>query len=370
MNRNIRKETNLFIAHTPYHILLSIAFARDFLMKQLCKVRNYLIIIDDFSDAELYKKALCLGFDNPFCQILVLPTYKIKPRLLHYIRQRIKAKIIMELTRQEKPNNIYVFNDFGQEAQSALFAQKNLRCGKGIYIEDGLAPYSDYRVSPRSKIKLFLNRLVYGKYFIDIHFHGSHPQIKEMYATFPELISKKRYLNIKVNKIDSEVFDIFKESKFIEILIKLVRYDFNKISKINYLIILPHSEVFEKDKKIFYVFNEIIENFVNKGIKFAIKYHPREDHYNYIATKSKLICKIPKSLPIELIYIFLRKKNIKISVIGYNSTALFTAVKLLPNAKIYSIYKIIKGESKGLNNKFRSIGIRVIDSIEEIVNLS
>ena len=368
MNKGRYQENLVFIAHTPYHILLSVALAFAHVVRHSNKVRIYLVIVNDFQDSSLYKKCLDLWENNPFSQILVLPNCKVKQRLLHYILQRKNTLIITKFIKKITPNIIYVFNDLSCEAQVALYTQHQLKFGKSIYVEDGAAPYISYEKVPISKVKLFLKRIVYGNYFINLFNHGTHPQITEMWVNFPELINKKSYSNIKINKINYKLFDIFRNNQFLEMLTKQKGYSLNDFDKISYIVILPFSDSYKMNRKIFYTFKILIKELTKNKIRFAIKYHPREKCYDYyIPIKNKFICEIPKFLPIELLYVLMRNKTEKITIVGLSSTALITAGIFLKNARIYSLCRIT-GTRPRLINKFRDFGIEDIKSIEQILN--
>lgn len=368
MNKDRYQENSVFIAHTPYHILLSVALAFTHVVRHSNKVRIYLVIVNDFQDSSLYKKCLDLWENNPFSQVLVLPNCKVKQRLLYYILQRKNTLTITKFIKKITPNIIYVFNDISHEAQAALYTQHQLKFGKSIYVEDGAAPYMNYRKVSISKVRLFLQHIIYGNYFINLFNHGTHPQISEMWVNFPELINKKSYSNIKINKINYKVFDVFRNNQFLEILMELKGYNLNDFDKINYIIILPCSDSYKMNRKIFDTLKILINELTKNKIRFAIKYHPREKSYDYyIPIKNKFICKIPKYLPIELLYLLMRNKKEKITIVGHSSTALITARILLKNARICSLCRIT-GTKSMLLDKFRDLGIKNIKSIEQILN--
>ena len=85
--------------------------------------------------------------------------------------------------------------------------------------------------------------------------------------------------------------------------------------------------------------------------------------------ENKMIFNIPDYLPIEIIYIMLKKINKEISLIGCNSTSiLITPGILLPDAKVYSLIKMIDYKDKEIIEKFKN-KVKMINSLEEIEGL-
>lgn len=369
MNKKIKK-TVLFVTGRPYHILLSIMFATKYKLDQNLNVKNYLMIIDSFNEANIYKDCLNFWGDNPFYKILVLPLKDDKFRVLRYVKQRKCIKNIIKTTKKIIPNTICTFNDTDPFLQAPLQIQQKLNCGKAIYIEDGSSAYYKMNIPHILKIKQYLKRYIYGSGYIYLPFDGSHPQITEMYVNYPELIDRKRYLHLKIKGIDKSLYNIFKKSKFLEKLLSSSDYDiYSKLKKIQYIIILPHPDNTKKNNKYFILYKELFKKITEKKYNFAIKYHPTDYSKKYTQIENKLIFEIPNYLPIEIIYIMLRNINKNIHIIGDSSTAIFiTPGVLLPDAKVYSLVKMIGLKNEEIIEKFKN-RIKMINSLEEIEGL-
>jgi len=241
------EEKSIFIASTPYHILLSTVMALKYSKEQNYQSKRYLILVNNFKGAELYKKALVLWENNPFYQIFLLPSNRdLGNKILYIIRIRKITSIISKTVKKLTPDVIYVFNDTSHYNQVALFIQHKLKYGRSIYIEDGIAPYSENVKIMESKIKQFLKRNIYGKYYQDLPYHASHSQINEMYVNFPKLINRKRYCNLKINEIDREVYTLLNETSFIKHIIKLNNIDTNNLKKFNFIVIFPKLDNLKK----------------------------------------------------------------------------------------------------------------------------
>ena len=369
MNKKINK-TVLFVTGRPYHILLSIMFAAKYKLDQNINVKNYLMVIDSFNKANIYKDCLNFWGDNPFDKIFILPLKDDKFRLLRYAKQRKCIKKIIKTTKKIIPNTICTFNDMNPFLQAPLQIQQKLNCGKAIYIEDGSASYCKRNIPHIQKIKQYLNYYIYGSDYIYLPFGGSHPQITEMYVNYPELIDRKRYPHLKIKRIDKSLFNIFEKSEFLEKLLSSLDYDiYSKLKKIQYLILLPHPDTTKKYNKYFILYKELFKKITEKKVNFAIKYHPADCSKKPTQIENKLIFEIPNYLPIEIIYIMLRNINKKIHIIGDSSTAIFlTPGVLLPDAKVYSLAKMVGYKNKELIKKFKN-RINMINSLEEIEGL-
>lgn len=369
MNKKINK-TVLFITGRPYHILLSIMFAAKYKLDQNFNVKNYLMMIDSFNRANIFKDCLNFWDDNPFYEILILPLKDEKFRLLSYAKQRKCIKKIKKTTKKIIPNTICTFNDMGPFLQAPLQAQQKLNCGKAIYIEDGSTPYHMKNMPHIPKIKQYLKRYIYGSDYIYLPFNGSHPQITEMYVNYPELIDRRTYSHLKIKGIDKSLYNIFEKSKFLEKLLSSLDYDiYSKLKKIQYVIILPHPNTTKKYNKYFILYKELIKKITEKKCNFAIKYHPADCSKKYTQIENKLIFEIPNYLPIEIIYIMLRNINKNIHIIGDSSTAIFiTPGVLLPDAKVYSLVKMAGYKNEEMIEKFKN-RVKMINSLEEIEGL-
>lgn len=375
INKKLKQKRILFRISTPYHFLLAIAFATKLKQNDNSKIKNYLIMVDSFNKGEIYNECLNLWGNNLFEKILILPLpqniYKNKNKILYCIMQRENIKIIRNFTRKILPNIIYVFNDISPYSQSALQIQKRFNCGKAIYIEDGTGPYwCKTNLSNIEKIKLFLNTYIYyGGHYPQPSFQGSHPQITEMYVNYPELIDKKRYSHLKINKIDNNFYNVFEKSKLLEKMLSFSECNINKFNKIHYIINLPRSSIIEKNNKLFVLYKELFKRLIEKKHRFAIKYHPRDYYKKYMQIENKLIYDIPTYLPLEIVYIMLRNINKKISIIGdISNSILITPGVLLPNAKVYSLIKMMDFKNKEMIEKFKN-RVNMIRSLEEIEGL-
>lgn len=345
-------------------------FATKFKLNQKFDVNNYLIMVDSFKGANIYKKILNSWDDNPFYKIFVLPLDKYDYRIFNYIEQRRINEIIKKITKKIIPDTVCIFNDMASYSQSILQIQMKLNCGKAIYIEDGLAPYCEISIKHTPELKKLFQRYIYlGNRYLYLPFQGSHPQITEMYVNYPELIDKKKYSHLKINKIDSNLYKIFEKSKFTEKLLSFTEYDINKLKKIQYILILPHSSTLKKNNRVFILYEELFKKFIEKKYNFAIKYHPRDYDKKYMQIEDKSFFEIPSYLPVEIIYITLRNINKEISIIGDSSTSiLITPGVLLPNAKVYSLIKMVDYKYEEIIEKFKERVI-MIKSLTEIEGL-
>jgi hypothetical protein len=367
LNKEIKKNV-LFVTSRPQHILLSIMLATKFKLDQNFNTKNYLIILDFFNEANIYEECLYFWNDNPFYKIIILPPKNNKYRVLRYIKERKTIKKIKSITKKINPNTICTFSDVSPFFQAPLQIQQKLNCGKTVYVEDGIAPYYKRSILNIQKIKRYLEHYIYGIDYLSSL--GTHPQITEMYVNYPELIDKKRYSHLKINRINRNLYNIFEKSKFIEKLLSFSECDiYSKLDKIRYIIVLPQSDAFKKNNKLLILYKEIFKKLIKKKYNFAIKFHPTDYNKNYMQIENKLIFEIPSYLPIEIIYIMLRNINKEISIIGSSSTAiLINPGILLPCAKVYSLIRMSDYRNEEIIKKFKN-RVRMINSLEEIEGL-
>ena len=132
---------------------------------------------------------------------------------------------------------------------------------------------------------------------------------------------------------------------------------------------MPHPASTKNNTRYFTSYEELFKKIIEKKYKFAIKYHPSDNDKKFTQIENKLIFKIPNYLPIEIIYIMLRNINKNIYIIGDDSTSIFiTPGVLLPDAKVYSLVKMIGYKNEEIIEKFKDRVI-MIKSLKEIEGL-
>jgi len=126
---------NVFVAFTPYHVLLSCGIALD----QESSAENHLIVTSNFSGVGALLYSLKRWELSPFARIEGLPTtYGRNGRFKRRFTIRKNITMIARYVCRHSFGSIYAFNDTKPEAQAALhFAKKDNRNAVGAYVKDG-----------------------------------------------------------------------------------------------------------------------------------------------------------------------------------------------------------------------------------------
>ncbi|WP_297712214.1 glycosyltransferase [Clostridium sp.] len=334
---------NLFIVHTPYHIILALALVKSDTYKKCC---NEIFINDTFNIdknqinilEKIFNKVYICNKDYNFDKAYTLIKYNIY-------------------------RNIFINNE--TEVEMQFIIEKNLhRMGKVIHIEDGTTDYSDYIRETFNDIEIeHYNKLLNIK-IEKIKVLGAHSKIKKSYLTYPELVRGELKDKSENIEIDSR---LIKEA--IEKLYDKFDQDTEVLNnKINILIALEHSEFFYINNSsmdnYLTVINEIIYKAKEKNINIYLKYHPREKN-KYLdkhIIQSDNVKFVKNSIAIEAFYSF---KNLYL--ISRVSTSLMTFCKVLDSKRAICIEKIFDEDSNRLIEVFEKLNIFLPNTIDEII---
>ena len=155
---------NLFIAYTPYHILLSHGLVED----MSGEIENYLIIFSDFIDKKALKYLQETKLQSQFNEILYYASgtdLRLFTRLKRQLIMWKNVRFITKFVKKHKFDRVYVFNDLRMESQAALhFVRRRNKNSMIIYVEDGI---SVYHTSPltywkKSVFASVIKKIIYG----------------------------------------------------------------------------------------------------------------------------------------------------------------------------------------------------------------
>lgn len=354
---------NVFIAFTPYHILLSCGIALD----QSDLADNCLFIVSDFSDVEPLIHSLEGWNYSPFAQIECLPGIYGQDR--KYRRRFISRKnltTITEFINKHQVSRIYVFHDGRAEAQAALhFAKKDNRDAVGTYVEDGAGAYSSHVPTKRPLHTLLLGKLFYGPWWEGVDVLGTSRWIDEVKAIFPRLVRPELRLK-HVTSIPRHALLELRNQEWPYKYLEALGMQIAELEHLEAVLVVAHSEFAARISG----YKQAIEDFLaiakSQALRLAIKYHPREPLTNFLSVaEAEGISILPQSVPIELVYIIASEK-IRF-VIGDISTSLLTAKWLLSNVTVVSIAPLLgQSDSQPLIKVFRELDIKVVTNFRAI----
>lgn len=357
---------NIFIASTPYHVILSCGLALE-----NNNHKNHLVIIEDFIKSTILYKNIMDWEDGPFKSVILL-----EGNFSNNVNRSIKMiekkniKFLKKHIKKLNIDNSYVFNDSKPEAQALMhFLKKKSYKNKCFYVEDGSAAYATAKMKSYSSIKILStkikNKLFFGFWWKYIQIHGTSKWIDEIKVIFPQYI-KKELTNKRVSEISKDNLFMIKNTKWVYNYLNDLNFKLENIENYKVLLIIAHSSFTKKNDQ----YEIIIKKFVNYlnsiGINMMIKYHPREREKDFLKLRNKNNYILPNSFPIEFLYI-INNKNLDV-IIGDISTSLITAKWILKNKKIYSLYNYFKDNAPyGLYELFNKLNIKIIRNENDFI---
>jgi len=301
----------LFLAQTPYHILLSLG---------LSSPGDTIQIIDDFHGSGLYVDSIRAHYPRltvpgafpgrATTEDIILDRIKHSRKNIRTMRGLVDRSLICRLV---------LFNDRTPETQYAAY----LAGRKGIpmeYVEDGLAAYiSPEKDAPRI-IRGSMAKLLFGRYYHNIITLGTSPYTTTVRAFFPELVISSLQQK-EIIPLNDDLFDNIDRN-----IVDEVTKGIN--DNIEFLLALPHSEILGLNGKggdaisLKEKMQAMVAQAANMYGHIAVKYHPREEG-EYLGQYTG--CDVlPRQTPMELIYLKLKGKELK-EVAGPLSTSIYTA---------------------------------------------
>lgn len=349
---------NIFLVHTPYHLMLSVGFA-----KQLVEQDNFLIIFEDFdvssvdinNFSHLFKKIEILQGN------LTLKNINIFKKIYLY---HINIKKLKKLIKKRDFDKAFTFNNnFILDQKTFELVNRKQRC-KVIYIEDGSAAYNQsYNECDNLKkqVKLFIKKVIFNlkNYGQGVSVLGSNNYIDELFVLYPELI-REELSEKKVKKITNKQF-----SDGVKLVYKNF-FDQIEISRDSIIIFLDKYEFVKTiQKNYFYILEMIIEYSKEKSKNVYFKYHPREEKefIKLLKLDYRNIFFIKKEIPSEVVGYSLLGNNIIISTI---STSLLTINKIIEDKSfIISLIKLLNLETEIINT-YSKLNFSVPNNIDEL----
>lgn len=345
-----QENKNLFLVHTPYHILLATSIC---LSEKYRYYHNDIFINKSFNiDDKLLNKLKCI-----FREIYILDLCKNTG----YIDNIVKVdKILLD----NKYNNIFVNNESEVKTQYILNTRLD-KNGSIIYIEDGTSNYIE--VAYNHKIGMGTYAQKEFSRALDIHMEdieslGTYSHIKERFFLYPDLVAN----NLKDDKLNNEI-----DNSLLKDAVNILYMDCSyKINKNNIIFIaLEHSNFVNiikgYDLQVYIdTIKYIIDSISNLNYDIYIKYHPREknEYLNKLISNYNNLYILDKNIPME--FLFMRENMILISL---KSTSLITFCKLLGHKNAICIQDLISKEKDDLSILFEKLGIFFPKSINEII---
>lgn len=368
------KECNIFLAFTPYHVLLAYCMAAK---RQQSGERNVLFIISEFPEADTFADSLRVSKRNVFSDVVLLQGEYRKRSIFVKIGMRKKnAALIRDFVRKLRIHTVFVGNDQRVEAQAALYhAKRAWPQSKGVYVEDGTVAYP-FAVPKKSMIRVLLGRVIFGSWWQDIPVPGTSSWIDQTAAIFPSLV-RPELKEKEVIPIEKECFLRIKEDPSFMRYIDALGISLGKLQAIDVLFVSHHSETEDRHPRYREVAKHVLAFVREKKLRLAVKYHPRELLGDFLSVRplggtrdfqQNDALLLPHAFPLELLYMFAEKPP-KL-IIGGVSSSLLTAIWLLGNAsKVACLAPLYDYFDPSILEVFQKSNIQLVHTNEELEDI-
>lgn len=353
---------NLFLVHTPYHIILASALAIEL---PLNSNNNVMLLYNDFSldnlnlsrFYELFSSVTILAGNSDIKKTVVpksLQAYQL------FIRN---MKIFRRITENICFSSVFVFNNLRPENIRIVEETHQKNKGKIVYVEDGSAAYSSSENSAgiRRTLKSLVKAKIYGGSLVDHKqaVMGLGSSITHCAAIYPELVreelKRKSIQEIKTSRICEAAKTIFRDD-------------------INGLLVPEQSiivllDLYSSITPIIYKYTQVLEIVFalssSLGIPVLFKYHPRETSSYVESMKEKFdnAFEVKRTIPSEAVFLALNEKSV---VISSTSTSLITLRKIRPEILGISTMLILGLNDESLKKVFSAIGLSLPLSVSEL----
>lgn len=333
--------TQIFLCHTPLHIIISclVASADNTIEQSLFVVVNDSKNLIDI--AENFEKHLGFHF-LPFKGGADATTC-----FQATLYQQYNVKILKKIAKNIP--NIYIFHDLRPESQALLNNRSTSVNQKFVMLEDGVALYPTKGILPSSLLSILKRKLAFGFNWKHAEELGLHPEINEIRCFFPHLIQEnltKKYVTH---------LPILLTPKLCSVL----GIHSDLINSSSLIALVPHSSFIPiNDLNIFIA---TCQNYaLAKKLSLIFKLHPR-DYEGQELIKSK----IPGAvfLPNEFAFeSFLMKNDRPAAIIGFRTSSIHILKALFPDIECFFFEMDDTTESLIWNEFLVSAGINKIDS--------
>lgn len=352
--------TSLYIARTPYHVILANGLALE---SEEPPSDQYLVGVLD-SDMERLLASLRESDDVPFADVRELPgSYDCTPRRAQFRAKLNSVKVRRQVTRNGI-DRIHTFHDNRPEDQAALDAlngNDSITDARGIYVEDGAIAYfyrnHEWTLLETAKMKLF-----YGPWRTNVSEHGTSKWIDEVRASFPEHVRPELRERATVPLPRREVLSLADRSWFRRYVEESGADD--ELDAIDGMIFVALSEDVSPDGEYAETVRSLVETFADRGHRVGIKYHPRETSPFLNLDGSDAVV-LPQSIPAEVLYV--ADPDAIRFVVGNVSTSLLTARWLLDDVPVISLARILGTDLTRLVSVFEKLDVHVPDTRSKVM---
>lgn len=357
----MEKTSVLYMPSTPLNILVAIAHALAHIDSQ----ESRLILIDqkDIGNNP-YINALNDWDDSPFQSVVLLPGEQTGWKKLSERKQNFR--VIKSLLTEWSPQTIAVSSDRRIEFQFAIHRQRQTQSCVGIYLDDGLYSYAGRRIT---SVETFFGRLIkklaYGLWWDEPVQVGSSRWIDQAWLFQPDL-AIAAYRQKSVYKLPSEWFASQSIQKLGLALSSKMGATLEMMSKLNVIdvcILVAHPNNILKMQNYQQKMDMFISSLTQRGLKVAIKYHPRVKEGDPLNLKDRVEFVIPSQLAFEFV---LPQFKHDVTIVGDVGTSVLTAKWLKSQSSVFAVLYKDDPFQLSFAGLFSRLGVTVVSTYQQV----
>jgi hypothetical protein len=322
---------HVFLVRSSLQFLLASAMAED--LRSTTGGTSRLLFLPDVQDPALFMNAVQRWTDSPFDRLVLIAARRQAGALQ---AGRAAAAVRAELRHalaDARPLSVTVFNDREEAGQTLLveaarrFPQACRRCA-----EDGSRAYTGFTQRGLGWVGRWRQRLRVGRGWADVRVLGTHPLVQQFIALHPTLL-RPELRDSRVRSLPGEALSAPAIRHLASALCSATGFDPATIPLDAALIAINHSGYMKRNPDYAHKLRECVAALHVAGTPLFVKYHPRESDADPLnLTGSGISREVPRTLPVECLYLPLRDRPLQ--VIGGMSTSLLTAALLMPLARV------------------------------------
>lgn len=329
---------HLYLCSSVRHIYLAMGLA---LTKP--EDSHRLLLVNQAAGKSHLMLSALLKSPYPFDKIDVCVTQR--GGLKKFLSRRRALWFIADCVAGWQPTHVYAGNDRLVEFQFAMRGARQLpQKALGCFLDDGTSSYINvryikaWRAFSDLTFDRMMKRIFYGGWYEKVKILGGTKWVDECYLTFPQLaptaLTEAKKI-IGLNPAD------YKSKAFLTLIEQFIPQDTGGIKSA-----LPRSAFYEHYDAFLVLpsykfivssftgvaeYNAKINSYLRRFNKIAVKYHPRETQFYFKSDVA--VTTFPANIPAEILFSFVHAD----CVVGDLSTALMSAIWLLPNSRVVCV---------------------------------
>ena len=310
---------------------------------------------------------------SPFSHTLIIrPGRPGSSLLANRIRAARSAARYHRMATEAEYSEVRVFSGTDTATQAYLYEVKRRSpTTKRVMLEDGGIFYNsqfiggDVASEGYPRWKLIAGRIAYGPAWAAVKKNGIGEVIDEIHLTAPEL-ARKQWTSLDLVKLPPDHLLRLSDTDLPSVYLSLFDCDAREMATVEAVFILSRSDGLLGDPKGYVETVDALLNAMRRrGLKVALKYHPKEPLPDYMGLRDKTgVVEIPRELPMELLFL-VAADSLKF-VLGDTSTALLAAPWMLPDCRSVSFVNMVNKLPELIYPNFEGFGVELIDSERDL----